>query len=191
MSRALSFLRNVALSALSFCALASLVLPSVSPAHANSLPSVVASDSNFRCAANHATSVAIPFQVVDLGLAAERTAWLGYFHGGPRVRAVVIDSTKWPEVWRAAADTVPMPPVVFGSDALMLLATRGYHFGPSTLIVKWIRRCRRTGTIVVASLQDRVMSGGTDSPSRGMTLVRVPRRELDGARVVFRDLPPK
>ena len=191
MSGALSFLRNVALGALSLWALANLGLPSVSPAHADSLPSVVASDSDFRCAANHATSVAIPFQVVDLGRLAERASSLQDIQSGPPTRAVVMDSTKWPEVWRAAADTVPVPPVSFGTDALMLLATRIYPMGPTFLTVKWVRRCRRTGVIVVASQQNPPHLLGTTVLSRGMALVRVPRRELNGARVVFRDLPSK
>jgi hypothetical protein len=126
-----------------------------------------------------------------MGRLAERAALLDYFHWGPRVRAVVIDSTKWPEVWRAAADTVPPPPVTFGSDALILVATHGHSKGPSTLAVKWIRRCRRTGDIVVATLENPPQLVGTAYPTRGMSLVRVPRRALDGAIVAFRDLPSK
>jgi hypothetical protein len=128
---------------------------------------------------------------VDVEDIADRTAQLESIHGGPRVRAVIIDSTKWPEAWRAAADTVGPPPVTFGTDALILVATRGYPMGRIALTVKWIRRCRRTGVIVVATLQTSPHLIATAHPSRGMSLVRVPRRALDGATVAFRDLPSK
>jgi hypothetical protein len=128
---------------------------------------------------------------VDLGRIGERTAALESFPG-PRVRTVVIDSMKWPEVWRAAADTVPPPPVTFGNDALILVATRAYPAGPSSLSVKWIRRCKRTGVIVVANVETGFFSiANVAQPSRGMALVRVPRRALDSARVVFRDFHSK
>ena len=103
----------------------------------------------------------------------------------PRTRAVVVDSATWPAVWHAAADTVPLPPVAFGDDGLMLVATRGYSMGTSTLDGKWIRRCRRTGVVVVATLENPPHVAGTAVLSRGMSLVRAPRRALEGARVVF------
>jgi hypothetical protein len=59
------------------------------------------------------------------------------------------------------------------------------------LKVKWIRQCRRTGVVVVATLENLPHLIGETVLSRGISLVRVPRRALDSARVVFRDLPMK
>jgi hypothetical protein len=183
----LPFHSRPALGALLLCALGT--VPLLGQATGRALhDSPVASKSDRRCAATHATSVAVPFQVVDLGGIPERTASLEHFRG-PRVRAVVIDSATWPEVWRKTADTVPPPRIAFGSDVLLLLANESRAMGPSTLTVKWIRQCRRTGTIIVASQKNPRRSYSTAEPSRGMALVRVPRPALDSARVVFLDLP--
>lgn len=192
MRRAFTFhgSNSAALGALVLCALGNAPLLSQSTRQQHPV-SASASASALQCATKHATSVAVPFESVDLGNIAERTAQLENYRG-PQVRTVVIDSTKWLEVWRATADTVPPPPVAFGSDALILLATRAYPFGPTSLSVKWIRKCRRSGVIVVASVQTGFFQLVHETyPSRGMALVRVPRGELESARIVFQEFHAK
>jgi hypothetical protein len=79
-----------------------------------------------------------------------------------------------------------LPPLWFGNEAVIFLATEGYSVGPTSLSISSIRRCRRTGVIVVTSTETHSMLG-YDSPTRGFAAARIPRRVVEGARVVFVD----
>lgn len=125
---------------------------------------------------------------------------------GPSTRTVVVDSTKWAAAWRAATDTsysperirlpdgrdsmrtpvTPVPPIAFRRDAIVFVATRGYSGGPTSLAITSIRRCRRTGVVVVQT-PDTSRRHGFDYPSRGFATARVPRRVVERAAIVFLD----
>jgi hypothetical protein len=140
------------------------------------------------CPATRAASVAIPFERVDLGPVGEEQGGDDLLLG-PRIFAVITDSTQWPAVWHAAVapkvvprgwkgdSIIPPPPVSFGKGALVVVGTRTYGFGPFRLRVTSIRQCRKTGTVIVTTTQTRPKPGVVvDIRSRGFDVVRV----LDG-----------
>lgn len=147
----------------------------------------VAEDPNVRCAANRATSNAIPFKRVNEPgierVIPSETPTLVY---GPRMFAVVTDSAAWPAVWRAAVDSVKPFPVAFGDAVLVLAATNTFGTGPTDLEIVSIRECRRTSVVVVFTLETR--PGGVMAVmmrNRGFDLVRVPGRLLADQTVLF------
>lgn len=143
-------------------------------------------DPNIRCAARRATSDSIPFEPVDLGPAAKEQGGNDLLLG-PRMLVVVSDSTRWPAVWRAAVgDSIPVPPVAFGKAVLVLVATRTEGMGRIRLKITSIRECRRTGVVVVSTMQSE-LSVGIAVMTRGITAVRVPGRELATNVVLFED----
>lgn len=149
------------------------------------LAQAAADDPNIRCAANRATSDAVPFERVNLRgverVVPSETYALLY---GPRIFAVVGDSTMWPAMWRAAADSVKPFPVAFGDAVLVLAATNTYSTGPLNLEIVSIRECRRTGVVVVSTIEARERGPvSAMMRSRGFDLVRV--RRLDPGAVLF------
>lgn len=146
----------------------------------------VADDPSIRCAANRATSDAVLFERIDLRdvehSVPRETYALLY---GPRVFTVVADSTMWPAVWRAAVDSVKPFPVAFDGAVLVLAATN--TFGPgggARLEIVSIRACRRTGVVVVSTIETRERGPvAIMMRSRGFDLVRV--RRLNPSLVLF------
>jgi hypothetical protein len=138
-----------------------------------------AEDPNIRCAASRAASVAIPFERVDLRdaqpVVPRMDSTLIY---GPRMFAVIEDSTTWPAVWSVAADSMKPFPVTFGTGVLVLAATTTYGTAPANLRITSIRRCSRTGVTVVSTTETRPSSAvpmAVMMRRRGIDLVRVPR----------------
>ena len=148
-------------------------------------PQTVTEDPNIRCAATRSTSVAIPFERIYPH--AERVAPTeNYaFVRGPRMLTVISDSTMWPAVWHAAVDSVTTAPVAFGNAVLVLAATPTYRFGPTEFHITSIRRCRRTGVVVVTTDETRPRGAMIPLPSRRLDLVRVPGQLLADNPVLF------
>ena len=151
--------------------------PSPRPHVAGTLP-LVAEDPNLRCAANRATSDAIPFERVDMYAAHPITPRAdSSLFSGPRIFAVIEDPTTWPAVWHVAANDRKPLPVSFDGGVLVLAATTTYGHGPTDLRITSIRRCRRTGVTVVFTIETRPNSAipmAAMFPSRGIDLVHVP-----------------
>lgn len=162
---------------------------------------VSTTDPAARCVTRRGAWVAIPFKPIDLGAqvaqvkSEERVIW------GPRTRAVVNDSAQWVDVWHTATDiansperdhanlatdTVRVPAIHFKNDVVVFATTKGVGSGPANLAISSIRRCRKSGVIVVTTLQ-RGSRAHHDYPSRAFVAVRVPKQVLGGARVVFVD----
>jgi hypothetical protein len=139
-----------------------------------------------QCATTRAASVAIPFEQVDLGPAGEVQTGDDLLLG-PRIQAVVTDSTRWPAIWRAAVDSVPTPRVAFGGGVFVLAATRTHGLGHIRLRVTSIRQCRASGAVIVTTMQTSPRHVGTSTLSRGFDVVRVSGRELATNVVVFED----
>lgn len=148
-------------------------------------PPPLAEDPNIRCATTRSTSVAIPFERIYPR--AERVAPTeNYaFVRGPRMLTVISDSTMWPAVWHAAVDSVTTAPVAFGNAELVFIATQTRHNGPTEFRVTSIRRCRRTGVIVVTTSETRPSGVVIQLPDRALDLVRVPGRVLAGGPILF------
>jgi hypothetical protein len=147
----------------------------------------VAEDPNIRCATNRTTSAAIPFERVDLsGVEHITPREDAALISGPRMFAVIEDSTTWPAIWRVVADSMKPFPVTFGAGVLVLAATNTYDNAPADLQITSIRLCRRTGVAVVTTRETR--PGGITAVQfrrRGIDLVRVPREHLDGITTLF------
>ena len=145
----------------------------------------LAEDPNIRCAATRSTSVAIPFERIYPR--AERVAPSENYAlvRGPRILTVISDSTMWPAVWHAAVDSVTTAPVAFGNAELVFIATQTHHSGPTEFRVTSIRRCRRTGVIVVTTSETHPRGVAIQLPDRGLDLVRVPGRVLAGGPILF------
>lgn len=155
-------------------------------ARADVAPSqAVADDPNIRCAANRATSDAIPFERVNLrGVEPSVPRETSVLLYGPRIFTVVADSTMWSAVWRAAVDSVKPFPVAFGGATLVLAATNTYSTGPLDLEIVSIRACRSTGVVVVSTIETRHRGPvAIMMRSRRLDLVRAQR--LDPGTVLF------
>jgi hypothetical protein len=143
-----------------------------------------AEDPNIRCAANRATSDAVPFERVDMYAAYPITPRSdSSLFSGPRIFAVIEDPTTWPAVWHIAANDRQPLPVSFDGGVLVLAATTTYGHGPTDLRITSIRRCRRTGVSVVFTIETRPNSAipmAAMFPSRGIDLVRVPSTQRLG-----------
>lgn len=156
---------------------------------AAAIGTVASSDSSLACAADPARSEEVEFRPVDLGEIARQAARQERILSGPKTRLVIRDSSQWATAWRQAVDTVPPPAVEFGSDALVLVATKTYGHGPSRLVVESIRRCRANRAIVVATRETWPHGGGEDYGSRGLAVIRVPRNVVTNVPVTFVELP--
>ncbi|MCY7300170.1 MAG: hypothetical protein LH616_13270 [Ilumatobacteraceae bacterium] len=155
------------------------------PSGAHVTPPAV-EDPNIRCAANRATSTAISFErIIPDRLEHERPSDDNADRRGARVLAVIGDSSMWPAVWHAAVDSVKTPPVSFGNAVLLLATTQPFPAGPVELRISSIRQCRRTGVIVVSTIETRPSIAAVMMWSRGFDLVRVPGRELLHSSVVY------
>lgn len=142
-------------------------------------------DPSIRCAARRATSVAIPFQEINLNALPLPPDDPEALTRGPRMLSVVTDSTTWPAVWRAAADPVAAPAIAFGNDVVLLLATGRYRVGPTDLRVTSIRQCRETGVVVITTLETRPRIAAIDMFDRALSVIRVTGRALAGNEVLF------
>jgi hypothetical protein len=160
-------------------------------AGARSYAELHSTDADVACVGDASASDPIPFAPVDLGRVQREAAQQERILTGPRTRKVILDSLAWPSAWRVAVDTVPVPSLTFGDDALVLVGTQTYTVGPFNLDVVAIRRCRATGVIVVAVEETGVHGGVEDHGSRGLSVVRVHRAALAGKQVKFVDLPER
>ena len=167
---------------------------------------VAATDPNARCVMRRGAWTPVAFERVDLGPEVAKGAMQEWVSWGPYTRTVVVDSTMWAAVWQAATDpayspdrvrlpegrdsivvdSAPVPPIRFRKDAIVFAATRGVSTGPVRLAITAIRRCRRTGVVVVHTLETG-RAPGFDYPSRGFAAARVSRRLVERASVVFVD----
>lgn len=162
-------------------------------------------DPNARCVMRRGAWSAIAFSPVNLGPEVVRSRVEDVIHG-PHTRVVVTDSAQWPAVWRAATDpsfspdtirlrdgrdsavarAVLTPAIRFGGDAIVFVTTRTHNTSPTTLGITSIRRCRRTGVVVVRVLETRARPGAP-IPSRAFAAVRLRRQAVERAPVVFVD----
>ena len=181
-------------------------VPATAPPQAAVDTIVAATDPNARCVMRRGAWTPIPFQRVDLGPDVTNVAAQGIIIYGPHTRTVVTDSVRWPAVWQAAMDpsyspdtvrlrdgrdsvvayAAPLPPIEFRRDAIVFTTTKTYRFSPIKLEITSIRRCRRTGVVVVQTLETRPYRG-SDYPCRAFLAVRVRRDAVARAPVVFVD----
>lgn len=155
----------------------------------SSIAAVHSQDADVRCASDSKASDSIAFAVVDLTQLKRDAALQGRFITGPKTRTAVLDSLAWPSAWHAAVDSLPVLPIPFDGDALLLVATPTYTIGPLEIGVVAIRRCRATHTVVVA-VQETARDGARENyGSRDLSVVRVRRSALAGNQVKFIDLP--
>jgi hypothetical protein len=130
--------------------------------------------------------MAIPFErIIPSHVEHDRPSGEYALRRGPQMLAVIADSAMWPAIWRAAVDSVKTPPVAFGDAVLVLAATKRYPTGPTELRVTSIRQCRRTGVVVVSTMETGPNVMGISMASRGFDLVRVPGRVLAEGVVMF------
>jgi hypothetical protein len=122
---------------------------------------------------------------VDLGPTVH--GGVGYIPG-PSRRAVVRDQSEWALAWKAIADTVPLPKVIFRDSVLIVVASEEYASGPFRLEIEDVRRCRQGGDII-ALLRLHSQQAMQDYGDRSIRAVKVPRSVVEGRSVQFVNLP--